>query len=228
MVHARWLMGLVLGASVGGRCGGRSAGRGAVGAGGRGCGGRTTGRGGGEPTIVAQDSLIREQTIYVPYNKLRQVFEQQGRGVFLPYEQFQELWKRAQETLRAEPDRPSPVPALITEIDSEATVGQQVVSVTARLTLELLSEGWHEIPLRLADASIQSAQLGEQPARLLMQPAGYSLLVHKKGDQPETQQLMLQYSKAFTKSPGQNRLTLQAPQAPVNRWPSASRNRASR
>ena len=32
---------------------------------------------------------LREQSIYIPYNKLREVFEQQGRGVFLPYDKFQ-------------------------------------------------------------------------------------------------------------------------------------------
>ena len=167
---------------------------------------------------AAEEGSIREQTIYVPYSKLRQVFEQEGRGVFVPYEQFQKLWKQAQEALRAEPDQPPPVAALITEIESEATIGDQVVNVTAKLKLELLREGWHEIPLRLADASIQSARLGDQPARLLIQSSGYSLLVRKQGDEPETRELTLQYSKAFTKTPGQNRLALQAPQAPVNQW----------
>ena len=33
----------------------------------------------------------REQTIYIPYEKLRQTFEKEGRGVFIPYERFQEL-----------------------------------------------------------------------------------------------------------------------------------------
>jgi hypothetical protein len=171
-----------------------------------------------QPPAEADKDTLREQTIYVPYSKLRQVFEQEGRGVFVPYEQFQKLWKQAQEALRAEPDQPPPVAALITEIESEATVGEQVVNVTAKLQLELLREGWHEIPLRLADASIQSARLGDQPARLLVQSSGYSLLVRKQGDEPETRELTLQYSKAFTKTPGQNQLGLQAPQAPVNQW----------
>ena len=35
---------------------------------------------------------LREQSIYIPYSKLRAVFEKEGRGVFLPYEKFQELW----------------------------------------------------------------------------------------------------------------------------------------
>ncbi len=46
---------------------------------------------------------LREQDIYIPYDKLRQVFEKHGRGVFLPYEEFEELWRTAQEKNR--PDR---------------------------------------------------------------------------------------------------------------------------
>jgi hypothetical protein len=168
---------------------------------------------------VEDQDFLREQTIYVPYSKLRQVFEQEGRGVFLPYDEFQKLWKQAREAMRAEPDLRPPVAALITEIDSEANVGEQVVHVTAKLQLEVLREGWHEIPLRLADASIQSARLDDQPARLLLNPhAGYTLLVQKQGDQPEQRELTLQYSKAFTKAPGQNSVSFQAPQAPVNQW----------
>ena len=46
---------------------------------------------------AAQEKSIREQDIYIPYDKLRQVFEKHGRGVFLPYDKFQELWKAAQD-----------------------------------------------------------------------------------------------------------------------------------
>ncbi len=171
-----------------------------------------------QPTETVDQDSIREQTIYVPYSRLRQVFEQEGRGVFLPYEQFQKLWKQAQDALRTEPEQPPPVDALISEIDSRAVVGDQVVQVTATLKLEVLNPGWHQIPLRLADASIQAARLDDQPARLLQLPAGYALLVHQKDDQPQMRELVLHYSKAFTKTPGQNRWTVQAPQAPVNRW----------
>ena len=33
--------------------------------------------------------VLKEQIIYVPYEKLPQVFEKPARGVFLPYDQFQ-------------------------------------------------------------------------------------------------------------------------------------------
>jgi hypothetical protein len=31
-----------------------------------------------------KDTPLREQTIYIPYAKLRSLFEKEGRGVFLP------------------------------------------------------------------------------------------------------------------------------------------------
>ena len=42
-----------------------------------------------------KEDALREQSIYVPYEKLWRVFEQEGRGVFLPYERFMQLWQDA-------------------------------------------------------------------------------------------------------------------------------------
>ena len=57
-----------------------------------------------EPLVTDRDSqadassstdVLQEQSIYIPYEKLREVFEREGRGVFLPYDQFQALWQAA-------------------------------------------------------------------------------------------------------------------------------------
>ena len=93
---------------------------------------------------------IREQDVYIPYEKLRQVFEKHGRGVFLPYEKFQELWQAALEKSRPAAEQKPPVGALITEITNEATVEKDVVRVKARLKIEVLAEGWNEMSLRSA------------------------------------------------------------------------------
>ena len=77
------------------------------------------------------EKSIREQDIYIPYEKLRQVFEKHGRGVFLPYEKFQELWQAAQDKTRPAAEPKPPVGALITEIENEATVEKDVVRVKA-------------------------------------------------------------------------------------------------
>ena len=34
--------------------------------------------------------------IYVPYDKLKRVFEKQDQGIFLPYRDFEKLWQLAQ------------------------------------------------------------------------------------------------------------------------------------
>ncbi len=170
----------------------------------------------GDPS---QERLIREQSIYIPYEKLRKVFEKEGRGVFLPYEKFQELWQAAQENTKPAASPKPPVASLITESDNEATVAKDMVRVKARLKVEILSEGWTEVPLRLADAAITGATLDGQPARVVAAgDAGYKLLIEKKGKQPQQLDLVLDYAKAITRAPGQNSVSFQAPQTPVSRW----------
>ncbi|MBI2477647.1 MAG: hypothetical protein HYV60_03065 [Planctomycetia bacterium] len=160
----------------------------------------------------------REQTIYIPYKQLQKVFEEQGRGVFVPYEKFRELWKKARAS-EQQPvgDRP-PLGAIVTEIASEATVERDVINVQASVQIELLGKGWHEVPLRLSDAAIRSATIEGQPARVLTSEQGYKLLVQNTDETAERLTLDLEYSKAYSKSPGQNSVSLEAPQAPVNRW----------
>lgn len=166
----------------------------------------------------AGEPPLREQTIYIPYSKLRGVFEKEGRGVFLPYDKFQELWKKARESSAAQPEQRPPVDALVTEIDNEAVVEKDAVRVTARIKIEVLREGWHEVALRLGDAAILSTKLGDQPARVVSRDGSYWLLLEKKDKPPSQLTLTIEYAKAFTKSPGQNSVAFQAPQAPVNRW----------
>ena len=166
-----------------------------------------------------KEQSILEQDIYIPYEKLRQVFEKEGRGVFLPYEKFQELWQAAQEKTRPAADPKPPVGALITETENEATVEKDVVRVKAKVKIEVLAEGWNEISLRLADAAITGATLGGAPARIIGAPGqDYRLLIEKKGKQPEQLELALEYAKAITRTPGQNSVSFQTPQAPVSRW----------
>ena len=173
----------------------------------------------GEDKDKDKDRSLREQTIYIPYEKLRKVFEKEGRGVFLPYEKYRELWQAAQERKAALPEAKPPVGALITEIENEATVGKDVVRVKAVVKIEVLAEGWHEVPLRLADSAITEATIGGQPARIVSAgPAGYKLLLEKKGKKPEQVELILHSAKGIAKAPGLNSVSFEAPQVPVSRW----------
>ncbi|MHB8863573.1 MAG: hypothetical protein ACYC6N_14320 [Pirellulaceae bacterium] len=166
-----------------------------------------------------QPDPLREQTIYVPYERLRNVFEKPGRGVFVPYEKFQELWNAARAQTQAEKPPGRPVDAVITEIDNDATIADQVVNVQAKLQIEILGKGWVLIPLRLRNAAIRSAKIGDTPARIVLSPdTGHQLLWHKEGEAAEQIELQLEYTRAFAKTPGQSSVEFEAPQAPINRW----------
>jgi hypothetical protein len=162
---------------------------------------------------------IHEQTVYIPYARLREVFEREGRGVFLPYEEFERLWRAALDATPLPEILHPPVATLVTEADHEAIVTQDVVRVTARVHIEVLTEGWHEIPLGLADAAITAAHIDGRPARLVYAPeSGYALLVDNSSTEPQHIELVLEYAKAYIKAPGRNSVSFTAPQAPVSRW----------
>jgi len=162
---------------------------------------------------------LREQSIYIPYEKLREVFEKEGRGVFLPYGKFQELWKAARAKTAPPPEAKPPVDALVTEVSAVATVSEDVVTVEATVNIEVLKKGWVEVPLRLGDVALTAAALGKEPARIVADAkAGYKLLVEKEGEAPERLDLSLSFAKAYTKAPGQNSVSIQSPRAPVSRW----------
>ena len=133
----------------------------------------------------ASDSL-KEQVIYVPYEKLSQVFEKPARGVFLPYQQFQQLWDSARKNTSPEIELGPPLRSLITRIESAAEVRGDVMEVQAQLAVQLLGDGWHEIPLRLADAAISSAKIEGENARIVFRPGqGYFLLLEFEEGQPD-------------------------------------------
>ncbi len=184
-------------------------------------------------------NLVREQTIYVPYENLRKTFEKDGRGVYLPYEQFRELWDEVQKGREKPKPQPlvSPIPYMMTETTSEATVSGDIVKVESKIRIELLRKGWMEIPLRLSDVAITKAEIGGEPAKLLHKThEGYRILLEGKSDSPgsaeqknddakssaeeftQSVELILHFAKAIDKTPGRNSVSFEAPIVPISRW----------
>jgi len=182
-----------------------------------------------EPLVTDRDSqadassstdVLQEQSIYIPYEKLREVFEREGRGVFLPYDQFQALWQAArQHGAPTPPDSEPPLGALVTETFNDATVAQDVVEVRSTVRIEMLKPGWNVVPLRLMDAAITRATIDDEPARIVFHPQqGYQLLHRHLQDEPAAVTLELEFAKAIARSPGRNAVSFQTPQAPISRW----------
>ena len=167
----------------------------------------------------AASAPAREQSIYLPYRKLWEVFEKEGRGVFLPYEQFRELWNAQLDRAPAEEDDAPPVGARIADIQGVARVGDDVVTFDATISFELLARGWHEIPLRLHDASVMEATLDDAPARLrFVDGEGYRLLARNEGDEPLMKSLTLRFAAPYRKQAGLNSVLFHGPIAPVSKW----------
>ena len=171
------------------------------------------------PSGPPSDTTLREQTIYIPYRKLQQVFEKEGRGVFLPYDKFQALWKAAQHRVQQVPTEKAPYAAVIREIESLATLGAQVVEVESKVRIEVLRDGWVVVPLRLGQSAIRSATVEGQPARIVFdEKAGYQFVYRKEADSPDSVELVLQYVRAFDRTPGRSEAVFHPPRAPIHRW----------
>jgi len=173
----------------------------------------------GEPPDMPKKGFL-EQSIYIPYEELKRVFEKEGRGVFLPYEQFHELWEAAKAKAEDTPMDPVPsVDALVSEVLGQALVQDSVVHFKAKIRLDLIKTGWCEIPLGMRDVAVLRAQIGKDPARLAFDAqAGYSLLLDRPKDSAGVRELDLEFAKAYERAPGLNSVTFETPRAPVSRW----------
>ncbi|WP_460167454.1 hypothetical protein [Thermostilla marina] len=169
-------------------------------------------------STAPEDDSFRERTIYIPYDKLREVFEREGRGVYLPYEEFRALWEAARGEPEVTPEPESPYGALINEVRNDASIETDVVRVKSQLSITLLHKGWLTVPVRLGDAAIVSATCEGKPARLISQQDGYALLLEHKTKEPQDVTVEIEFAKAITRSPGKNAVSFQVPQAPIARW----------
>src|SRR5260221_2594779 len=52
---------------------------------------------------AAPREAVRETTGYFPYEKIKEIFEKEGRAIFLPYDEFLKLWEASQPKLPRPP-----------------------------------------------------------------------------------------------------------------------------
>jgi hypothetical protein len=106
------------------------------------------------------DGALREQTVYVPYGRLNDVFEKEGRGVFLPYAAFLDLWKRAIEPrVGAAAAAPPPTALVVSRATYAGAVEDGVVRISAQLDVTALAEGWAAVPLPFGTAALTDVRV---------------------------------------------------------------------
>lgn len=135
------------------------------------------------PNAEAADSkppVRQEHIIYLPYENLRDVFEQESSAIVLPYAQFLEMWNRLVQGDRP-PSQP-PVNGVITRAAYVGSVQGELAHLEAALDVEVLSGEWARLPVEFGDAAIGSAQA--ENGSVLLRGVGegqYELLVQGRG-----------------------------------------------
>ena len=159
--------------------------------------------------------------VYVPYEKLKGVFEADKQGVFLPYEQFQQLWRAAQG--RPATVGRAPAPYLISSARFTGTVDSELARMDLDLVVDILGEGWVEVPIGLGDVAVSSVKAervksapGEKAAKapeplLRVVNGQYVLLTRGKG----RQKMKISFARQLAVQPGLNVLAFRTPPAAI-------------
>lgn len=161
----------------------------------------------------------REKNVYIPYDKLWETFEQDRRGVFLPHDEFEQLWQKAYGT-KTEPATKPPRDAVISQLQASLNVGDNAAQGTITLEVELFTPGWILLPLALGDGAIGEPKItGIDNARVIHDPThGYTLLAYIQQPEKNKATVTMRWVREINRAPGRNSLTFKVPAAAVNQW----------
>jgi ATP synthase F0 subunit b len=124
----------------------------------------------------ADDKPVRE--IYVPFEDLNVILDNDHQRVFLTREEYEELVKAA----KSKPQTPAPhkVALIAAQYDGQLEDGRALIS--GQLTIEVMEDGLFALPLELAGVGIRSATLDGKLAPLSRgEKQQVMLLVQGKG-----------------------------------------------
>ena len=151
--------------------------------------------------------VVREKTVYVPYTRLKDVFEKEGRGIFLPYEEFLKLWRAANPDPDPVPPDAPPAAAVIQSSPYKGKVVGDLALFEVSYHVEALKKGWSLIKLPLSGVAVESVDLGDSKALFSAQGKGYGLLLPDKG----IYDIHLKFSVKVQSSPGKKTLLFGLP-----------------
>jgi len=152
--------------------------------------------------------------IYVPYEKLRGILEGQPEGIFLPYEEFEKLWRAAQ----GQPGRVGALPLeyLISSARYTGSVSGELASLHLELTIDILTDQWVTAPLALGEAGILQAKFiesAEVETTPLLRLAEGQYFLHIKGKGRHV--LAVDFVRQLETRTGLNVLSCRLPRAAI-------------
>ncbi|MHC4332775.1 MAG: hypothetical protein ACYSUV_03375, partial [Planctomycetota bacterium] len=152
--------------------------------------------------------------VYVPYEKLVDVFEKEKQGVFLPHEEFQRLWRAAQG--KPAQVTGAPFDYLISTARFKGKVADELATISLELTIDILAEGWVDVPIGLGQVGVSQAEFTEPKETktrplLRVREGQYILTTKGKGRYV----LALEFVRQLETQPGLHVLNYRLPSAAV-------------
>jgi hypothetical protein len=120
--------------------------------------------------------IAKETTIYVPFEKLEEVFEGQEQGVFLPYREFLEMWNKVNLPEKLRKSDP-PVEGVLAGAKYSGAVNGDVAEIKAALAFEALKDGWSSLKLGAELAIAEAKTTGLLNAA----DGGHEIIFQNKG-----------------------------------------------
>src|SRR4051812_43361293 len=121
--------------------------------------------------------VTKEQKIYVPFDKLEDVFKGEEQGVFLPYREFLEMWNKLNLPATLTANEP-PVEGVLAAAHYAGTVKGDVATLQGKLSFEALKKGWSKLKLGAPGLALAEAKT---TAVLSAAKGGYEILFPEKG-----------------------------------------------
>ncbi|MCB1209082.1 MAG: hypothetical protein KDK97_07130 [Verrucomicrobiales bacterium] len=163
-----------------------------------------------KPAAAAMPVRERERRVFVPFEDMEKVFKDGGRGVFLPYKEFLELWNEL--TLkREEEETEPPTGAVISKAEYKGRIEGDSAIIEANITVESFKKGWTEVKLLDGDAAIGEADTGK--AVLKVESPGMKVLLPEKGVYP----LRLKFYAPVVRNGSRQTVMVRLPRAGVSR-----------
>lgn len=160
--------------------------------------------------VPAPSPVTQERSIYLPYEKLEQVFEKEGRGVFLPYREFLEMWNKLNLPEAAKKTEP-PVDGILASAHYNGKVAGDVLTLQAKLDFEALKEGWSALKLGTPDLNVADAKT---TASLDYADGGHRIIFPNKGRYG----LDMTILGKITRDAGRSELRLNLPRTAVSQF----------
>jgi len=155
----------------------------------------------------------RERTIYVPYEDIEKMFADGGKGVFLPYKEFLELWNELTLKRKGEEVKP-PQEGVVTRAEYTGRVEGSTLVIDAKITVQSFKSGWLTVPLARDGAGIGISEADTGNAILQSKQDGYDVLLPDKG----VYDLKLKIYAPVIKAAGKSQVKLALPRAAVSRF----------